>query len=134
MDVIYFTEGATDSFRSIDSNCGRFLRLANGGNTVSYRFLLRVAANSAPAIVNGNTPHLVSAGTHVDYDAAQNGTTFRDPDGDGISYAVTLRGDPHGLAISGICRRQSLWDRTGRSPWADYRKLPVLAITSVLCV
>jgi cytochrome c peroxidase len=73
----------------------------HGGNSVFYSFLLRVAANSAPAIANSNTPQLLDPGKYIDYDATQNGTTFTDPDGDAITYAVTLRGNSHGLAISG---------------------------------
>lgn len=72
-----------------------------GGNSVFFRFILRVMANAAPAVVNGNAPKLVQAGTYVDHDASQNGTTFRDPDGDAITYAVTLRGKPQGLTASG---------------------------------
>ena len=72
-----------------------------GGNSVFLRFYLRVMANAAPAVVNGNTPKLVQAGTYVDYDASQNSTTFRDPDGDALVYAVTLRGNPQGLTASG---------------------------------
>jgi len=72
-----------------------------GGDTAEYRFLLRVVANSAPVVANPNVPRLTANGAFVYLDAAQNGTTFTEPDGDAMDYAVTLRGDPHGLAISG---------------------------------
>jgi len=72
-----------------------------GGSTVSFSFRLSIVENSAPEVVNGNLPQLVDAGTYVDYDAARNGSAFADPDGDSMTYTVTLRGDPHGLAISG---------------------------------
>lgn len=70
-------------------------------NSIFFTFRLRVVPNSAPVIVNANRPQLVGAGEYVDYDVAQAGATFSDPDGDPITYAVSLRGDPHGLAISG---------------------------------
>jgi cytochrome c peroxidase len=72
-----------------------------GGNSVSFQFALKIAANSPPTVANGNPPRLVGAGALVDVDAAQGGTTFRDADGDPLAYTVTLRGDPHGLAVSG---------------------------------
>ena len=72
-----------------------------GGNSVNFEFYLRVVPNSPPAIVNANTPQLVSVGASVDYDATQNGTTFRDPDGDALTYSLTLRGNPQGLTVLG---------------------------------
>lgn len=73
----------------------------HGGNSVSFSFAMAVQPNSPPAVVNGNLPRLTQAGTTVNYDATQGGTTFKDPDGDALSYVVTLRGNPHGLVVSG---------------------------------
>ena len=73
----------------------------HGGDSVSFSFMLRVNENSAPVVANANTPHLTHAGATVDYDATQSGKTFKDPDGDALSYIVSLRGNPHGLAVSG---------------------------------
>jgi cytochrome c peroxidase len=72
-----------------------------GGNSVSFLFDLQIVANSPPTVANGNQPRLVVAGQQVDVDAAQGGTTFRDANGDPLSYTVTLRGNPHGLSVAG---------------------------------
>jgi len=72
-----------------------------GGNSVSFLFDLHIVANSPPTVANGNQPRIVVAGQQVDVDAAQGGTTFRDADGDPLSYTVTLRGNPHGLSVAG---------------------------------
>ena len=71
-----------------------------------------MAANSPPQVVNGNGPQLVTAHASLQLDASQDGTTFQDPDGDAMSYAVRLRGDPQGLAVSGTRVSGSL-DRVG---------------------
>lgn len=73
----------------------------HGGNSVQFTFNLNIAPNSPPAAVNGNKPVLVAAGSHVDYDATQGNSTFVDPDGDPISYSMTMRGQSHGLSITG---------------------------------
>jgi hypothetical protein len=73
----------------------------SGSNSVHLEFGLRVAANSAPAVISANSPQLVTVGAQVEYDAAKGGAAFRDADGDAITYAVTLRGNPHGLTVSG---------------------------------
>jgi len=72
-----------------------------GGNTVSMEFILRVVPNSPPVVAIGNRPHLVTANAPLQLDASQNGTTFQDADGDAMSYAVSLRGDPQGLVVAG---------------------------------
>jgi cytochrome c peroxidase len=72
-----------------------------GGNSVSYRFLLRVAANGSPIVANPLSPKLVALGGHIDIDVTQGGTTFEDPDEDVLTYEVTLRGSPQGLTVSG---------------------------------
>lgn len=83
-----------------------------GGNSVSMEFVLRVAANSPPQVVKGNRPQLVNANASLQLDASQDGTTFRDPDGDAMDYAVRLRGDPQGLVVSGT-RVSGRLDRVG---------------------
>ena len=83
-----------------------------GGNTVSMEFYLRVVANSPPVVANGIPPQLVTANARVQLDASQDGTTFKDSDGDALSYAVSLRGDPQGLVVSGTRVSGSL-DRVG---------------------
>jgi cytochrome c peroxidase len=72
-----------------------------GGTPVFFRFFLRVSANSAPVLAKPGTTQLLAVGSRVDHDAAQGGTAFVDPDGDPISYEVTLRGAPRGLAVAG---------------------------------
>jgi cytochrome c peroxidase len=57
--------------------------------------------NSPPVVANGNRPQLVKANAPLQLDASQGGTTFTDADGDAMSYAVSLRGDPQGLVASG---------------------------------
>jgi cytochrome c peroxidase len=73
----------------------------SAGNTVSDEFNIVVAANGIPAVVNANDGALVSVGTAFDYDAAKAGTAFSDPDGDALTYNVSLRGQTGHLTING---------------------------------
>lgn len=57
--------------------------------------------NSAPQINNANLDQSAQVGEAFDYDASQNGTTFSDPDGDNLSYAVSLTPDNSGLTTQG---------------------------------
>jgi len=72
-----------------------------GTTWVSYPVKVWIAANSAPVLAHPNAPQLVGATGSVDYDPTQAGTTFVDPDGDAMTYEVSLRGDQQGLMISG---------------------------------
>ena len=57
--------------------------------------------NSAPQINNANLDQSAQIGEAFDYDASQGGTTFSDPDGDNLSYAVSLTPDNTGLSTQG---------------------------------
>jgi len=71
------------------------------GNTATNEFDIVVAPNGVPTVVNANDGALVSVGAAFDYDAAKAGTAFLDPDGDPLTYAVSLRGQTGHLTITG---------------------------------
>ncbi|WP_203291993.1 cytochrome c peroxidase [Maricaulis parjimensis] len=57
--------------------------------------------NSAPVVNLANLDQAAEVGEAFTYDASQNGATFTDPDGDALSYAVTLTPNGSGLAAQG---------------------------------
>lgn len=69
--------------------------------TAYYMVRLWIAVNSAPVVSRPNRPLLVNDGGHIDYDVTQGGTTFLEPDGDAMTYGITLRGNTQGLVVSG---------------------------------
>jgi cytochrome c peroxidase len=71
------------------------------GRTENNEFAIGVNPNSAPRAINPNTDRHINVGTHVDYETTQNGAVFVDPDGDALSYEVTMRTDPRGLGVTG---------------------------------
>ena len=71
------------------------------GNTATNEFDIVVTPNGVPTVVNANDGALVSIGTAFDYDATKAGTVFSDPDGDALTYAVSLRGQTGHLTITG---------------------------------
>jgi cytochrome c peroxidase len=48
------------------------------------------AANQAPRVIAANAPQSAMEGHPFTYDATQNGKTFSDPDGDPLTYSVTI--------------------------------------------
>ena len=71
------------------------------GDSVSDEFGIRVNPNSAPVVARLNGDLLVAVGGFVDVEGSLGGTAFTDPDGDAITYDVTLRGEPRGLVVNG---------------------------------
>lgn len=57
--------------------------------------------NAAPTVAQANLDQAAIVGTAFTYDAAQGGQTFSDPDGDTLSYAVTLTPENSGLDANG---------------------------------
>lgn len=55
--------------------------------------------NSAPVVTLANLDQAGETGVAFEYDATQNGTTFTDPDGDALSYAVSLTPANTGLDV-----------------------------------
>jgi len=84
------------------------LAACSGGGDSSPATTTTPAAstNSAPVIALANNDQAGQVGYDFSYDAAQNGGTFSDPDGDALTYSVSFS-SPNGLAdangaISGI--------------------------------
>ena len=71
------------------------------GATAENQFVIHVADNSAPVVVKANAGATVPLGSHFDYDATKGGTVFSDPDGDELTYQVSLRGQTDHVVISG---------------------------------
>jgi cytochrome c peroxidase len=71
------------------------------GWTENNQFAIGVNPNAAPQAINPNADRHIVAGTHVDFETTQNGAVFVDPDGDALSYEVTMRTDPRGLGVTG---------------------------------
>ena len=59
-----------------------------------------VPANSAPLVSAANSDQSAQVGRAFSYDAAQAGV-FSDPDGDALTYTVSLAGASGGLAVNG---------------------------------
>ncbi len=57
--------------------------------------------NSAPMVSNANLDQAAQVGEVFTYDPTQAGTTFSDPDGDTLSYDVTLAPADAGLTVQG---------------------------------
>jgi cytochrome c peroxidase len=71
------------------------------GNTAHDEFWIRVNPNGSPVVVQRNDDIILTVGEAIAVDASQSGRTFADPEGDRLTYDVSLRGAPRGLAISG---------------------------------
>lgn len=71
------------------------------GDYALDEFWIEIKPNSAPVQVRLPEDLLLEVGDSVDIEASLNGTAFSDPDGDELTYEVTLRRDAHGLAVTG---------------------------------
>lgn len=60
-----------------------------------------IVPNSAPVVARTIGPMLTAAGTQINFDAAQGGSTFAEPDGDALSYEVKVLSPPLGLDVVG---------------------------------
>ncbi|WP_298635324.1 putative Ig domain-containing protein [uncultured Umboniibacter sp.] len=58
-------------------------------------------SNRAPIISNTIEDIIVAANEEIDLDVTQNSTTFSDPDGDSLTYDVTLSEEGAGLTVDG---------------------------------
>jgi len=56
-----------------------------------------VAVNQAPVVANVNTDQSAEVASVFNYDATQGGTSFTDPDGDPLTYAVSYSPSAQGL-------------------------------------
>jgi cytochrome c peroxidase len=81
-------------------------------STTPDEFWIEVNPNSAPQVANANADRLISVGGFVDVDASKAGTALTDPDGDVLTYEISLRGVPRGLAVSGM-RVTGVFDSIG---------------------
>lgn len=83
-------------------NCGVTVTATDGrGGSISDHFILQVKNNTAPEAAHPNANLVVSAGTGIDYDATQGGTTFRDPENQPLTYNVTILSAPPGFTVQG---------------------------------
>lgn len=70
------------------------------GSSVSSEFRILVEPNDAPTVAVTRDDRLVQVGEKVSLDATLGGTRMSDPEGDALTYLVTLRGPP-GIAVEG---------------------------------
>ena len=70
------------------------------GLTERNQFNLLIAPNARPAVARAPDDVIVAVNENINVDASMSGATFRDADGDPLSYAVRLRGAP-GLVVNG---------------------------------
>lgn len=75
-------------------------RDGRGGQT-NETFRVEIGPNAHPEVARPNADQLLTVGTVVGYDATQGGTTFKDIDGDPITYSVRLSRLPRGLSVIG---------------------------------
>jgi cytochrome c peroxidase len=69
------------------------------GGTVTNAFYISMRVNSPPNVANPTGVQIYAAGTPVDYDPSQGGTTFADFDGHALHYAVHLSDAPAGFQV-----------------------------------
>ena len=70
------------------------------GSSASNEFRIRVDPNHPPLPMVTRDDRLVQAGENVSLDATLGGARMSDPDGDPVSYLVSLRGGP-GFSVDG---------------------------------
>ncbi len=71
------------------------------GGTVSNSFSIQVAAaNRVPVVASANTSQTATVGVAFQYDASKAGAAFTDPDGDTLSYRVTIAPTGSGLTAA----------------------------------
>jgi cytochrome c peroxidase len=80
-----------------------YLTASDGrGGTTTETFVIVVAANASPVVANPNAEFFTARGVHVNRDLTQGGTTFRDADGDVLTYTVEMTSPPgRGFALAG---------------------------------
>lgn len=69
--------------------------------TAYDEFSVQVAPNSSPVVANANSDLIATVGELVDTDASKGGAALSDPDGDALTYELSLRGEPRGLSVNG---------------------------------
>jgi len=70
------------------------------GWTENNQFNIIVAPNATPYVRQAPGDVIVAVNENIDLDAASNGATFGDTDGDSLTYGVSLRG-AQGLSVNG---------------------------------
>jgi cytochrome c peroxidase len=71
------------------------------GESANNEFSIRVDPNKPPAVAAANDDRLTTVGSALDIESTGGGSVFADPEGDPLTYEVTLRGDPRGLSVTG---------------------------------
>jgi cytochrome c peroxidase len=84
-----------------DTNAVSIAATDGRGGLAIYRIDFVVAANQAPIVRAPAPDRLVAIGEAVHFDATQAGAAFVDPDGDPLTYSVTLEPAPRGLQVTG---------------------------------
>jgi cytochrome c peroxidase len=80
--------------------------------TVQDQFWIEVNPNGAPQVANANEDLLIGVGDFVNVEASRAGTALTDPDGDALTFEVTLRGLPRGVVVNGT-RVTGVFDSIG---------------------
>jgi len=73
-------------------------RDGRGGEATDF-FIVTVAPNAIPTVVQSNQHQIIAVGARVDYDTRR--ATFVDADGDPLTYTATFETEPHGLRLIG---------------------------------
>lgn len=81
-------------------------------STTQDQFVIEVNPNSAPQVANANEDLLLGVGDFVNVDASKSGRALTDPDGDALTFEISLRGLPRGLAVNGT-RVTGIFDSIG---------------------
>ncbi len=85
-----------------DSNATVFVTASdNRGGSVTSFFSLLLRVNIPPHVAKPTGVQIYGAGTKVDYDPSQGGTTFEDFDGHSLRYEVSLSIAPSGFEVAG---------------------------------
>jgi cytochrome c peroxidase len=81
---------------------GLIIDVSDGrGGELHWEMAITIVPNAAPVVARPNPDRIMDVGSSVDVDVTQGGGGFDDPDGDSLTYTITLTPLPRGLRAEG---------------------------------
>ncbi len=87
--------------RRVQIACLLLLAGCGGGGGSSPQTAAVSAPNRAPTVASANADQTATVGAFFQYDASRSGAAFSDPDGNALSYRVTVSPAAPGLTVAG---------------------------------